>query len=201
MHGHANCDCENAPNKYVRMALLALIIVSFIAAIVVGKLGDIGNNPKFGLNSLSVTNLNISGSEIIGIWDVEFLAKNPGFLYTNNYPQPTLSIYYQNQQLLLEEYLPRIHVPKKTTISYRVNDLAMATSIQNKGVADAIANDWSQQKVVAFTVKLQTADLNIVLVCARIKVGFSSSSAQGTMLQESSANNQAFTRCSIDYNH
>ncbi|OMO59333.1 hypothetical protein CCACVL1_24908, partial [Corchorus capsularis] len=66
-------------------------------------------------------------------------------------------VYYKNrhQQLLLEEILPGIRVPKKATISYRVNALAMATSIQNKGVADAIANDWPQQKVVAFTVKLQ----------------------------------------------
>ncbi|OMO88763.1 hypothetical protein CCACVL1_08219 [Corchorus capsularis] len=75
---HTNCDWENAlNNKYVRMALLALTTVSGIAGIVVAILGDIGNNPKFGLNSLSVTNLNISGSEITGIWDVEFLAKKP----------------------------------------------------------------------------------------------------------------------------
>ncbi|OMO74925.1 hypothetical protein CCACVL1_16407 [Corchorus capsularis] len=170
-----------------------------------------GNYPEFGLNSLTVSNLNISGSEISGIWDVEFLAKSPDFLYTNNYPQPTLSVYYQNQELLLENFLPGIHLPKKKTISYRVNTLAMATSIQNKGVADAIANDWSQQKVVSFTVTLQAASsphnwhpLTANVVCARIKVGFSSSS-QGTMLQESSANNkkthhrQAFTRCSTNF--
>ncbi|OMP09226.1 hypothetical protein COLO4_05683, partial [Corchorus olitorius] len=86
------------------------------------------------------------------------------------------------------------------TISYRVNALAMVTSIQDKVVADAIANEWSQQKVVAFTMKLQAPSphnankLTVNVVCVGIKVGFSSnstsSSSQGTLLQESSANNK-----------
>ncbi|OMO74923.1 hypothetical protein CCACVL1_16405 [Corchorus capsularis] len=208
----ANCDCFNACLALI--ALLAFLgIVTGITGIIYAILGIInfGNNPKFGLNSLTVTNLNISRSEITGIWDVEFLAKSPDFLYTNNYPHPTLAVYYQNQQLLSEEYLPRIHVPKKTTISYRVNALAMATSIEDKGVADAIANEWSQQKAVAFTVTLQATPspsnenglITVNVVCAGIKVGFSSSSSQGTLLQESSANKdthrQAFTRCSNNY--
>ncbi|OMO74929.1 hypothetical protein CCACVL1_16411 [Corchorus capsularis] len=203
-HQLPNCDCYYV----IIYALLAILTIAGIAIPVYGILGLIndGNNPKFGLNSLSVSNLSISGSKISGIWDVEFLAKNPDFLYTHNYPHPTLAIYYQNQPLLVEEYLPRIRIPKKKTISYGVNALAMA--IQNKGtVADAIANQWSQQKVVAFTVRLQATSspsdengLNVNVVCARIKIGFSSSS-QGTLLQESSANThrQAFTRCSNDY--
>ncbi|OMO74927.1 hypothetical protein CCACVL1_16409 [Corchorus capsularis] len=191
---------------FLETLFFILIILAIVALCVWGilELSNLGNNPKFGLNSLSVSNLNISGSEITGIWDVEFLAKSPDFLYTNNYPRATLAVYYQNQQLLLGKKLPRIHLPKKTTISYRVNALAMATSIQDKGVADAIANEWSQQKVVAFTVTLQATDENgliVNVVCARIKVGFSSSSSQGTLLQESSANThrQAFSRCSNDY--
>ncbi|OMO92412.1 hypothetical protein COLO4_17590 [Corchorus olitorius] len=191
----------------VSIIITAVLLATFFVALFVwGTIWMIneGNNPKFGLNSLSVSNLNISGSEITGIWDVEFLAKSPDFLYANNYPQPSLSVYYKNQQLLLEEYLPGIHVPKKTTISYRVNALTMATSIQDKAVADALANDWSQQKVVAFTVKLRSNlnRLTVSVVCARIKVGFSSSSqGTGTLLQDSSADThrQAFTRCSTDY--
>ncbi|OMO74928.1 hypothetical protein CCACVL1_16410 [Corchorus capsularis] len=201
--------------RFLIMALImfaAMIVLAVIGVIVYAILIGINfkNYPKFGLNSLSVSNLNISGSEISGIWDIEFLAKSPDFLYTKNYPQPTLTVYYKNQPLL-EKFLPGIHIPKKTTISYRVNTLAMATSIQNKAVADAIANEWSQQKVVAFTVKLQAPSphnankLTLSVVCAGIKVGFSSNStssnSQGTLLQESSANNknthlQAFTRCS-----
>ncbi|OMO74816.1 hypothetical protein CCACVL1_16453 [Corchorus capsularis] len=207
----STCDCDSFKVSLIIMGVLIATIVVAVVALCVWEILEMincGNNPRFGLNSLSVSNLNISGPEVTGIWDVEFLAKSPDFLHANNYFHPALSVYYKNQQLLLEEYLPRIHVPKKTTISYRVNALAMATSIQDKAVADAIAKDWSQQKLVSFTVKLRSTNeigLIVKVVCARIKVGFSSnstsSSSQGTLLPESSANTyrQAFTRCSTGY--
>ncbi|OMO74924.1 hypothetical protein CCACVL1_16406 [Corchorus capsularis] len=207
-------EAARARCRYLCLLCVAIIVIIIVFVFRILFAINKWNNPKFGLNSLSVSNFNISGSEISGIWDVEFLAKSPDFLFTNNYPHPTLAVYYQNQQLLLGKKLPRIHLPRKKTISYRVNALAMATSIQDKGVADAIANEWSQQKVVAFTVTLQPISPHnghrwiVNVVCAHVKVGFSSnstsSSSQGTLLPESSANNknthrQAFTRCSNTY--
>ncbi|OMO72483.1 hypothetical protein CCACVL1_17770 [Corchorus capsularis] len=162
--------------------------------------------PKFGLKSLSVSELNITGSEITGHWNAEFMVRNPDIVsYT--YQHPIFALLYKNQAISAI-IMDKIHLKHKTTKSFVANGtVALSRRIvdnDNQVVVDEIARDYWSQGIVAFTVGFLYADHRAFLsaTCRDVKVGFSNHSSHGTLLLDGFqyspkiTDHQAFTLCS-----
>ncbi|KAK8545920.1 hypothetical protein V6N13_067167 [Hibiscus sabdariffa] len=169
--------------------------------------------PEFGLNSLSVSSFNISGSQITAIWEVGFFStKASECWYYNN---AVASVFYEDR-LLSESPVPRVDVSTETE-SFTTYVVALAKGIEDPRVAEDIARNWSVSGVVAFTVRLfgasyvRCGDFRVIdnvlnVTCPDIKVGFSNrSSSHGTLVVQHSPNitrdEEAVNRCStwLDY--
>ncbi|OMO72485.1 hypothetical protein CCACVL1_17772 [Corchorus capsularis] len=161
-----------------------LVFVPLLTSIVIF---GIHNYPKFGLKSLSVSDFNISGSEITGNWNAEFLVRNPDFdIYW--YDNPVFSVLYKNRMLSAVTMDQEIYLESRSKTKSFVSNGSITLSrriVDDNQVADSIARDyWSQGGVVAFTVRLLYADgkkaLNVT--CGDVKVIFSNHSSHGTLM-------------------
>ncbi|KAK8620696.1 hypothetical protein V6N13_067162 [Hibiscus sabdariffa] len=169
--------------------------------------------PEFGLNSLSVSSFNISGSQITAVWEVDFFSTKASDCWY--YDNTVVSVFYQDR-LLSETHPPRVEV-SMVTESFTAYVVALAKGIEDPRVVNDIARDWSVSGVVAFTVRLfgasyvrcggfRVIESVLIVTCPDIKVGFSDrSSSHGTMVVQHSPNitrdEEAVNRCStwLDY--
>ncbi|OMO72480.1 hypothetical protein CCACVL1_17767 [Corchorus capsularis] len=142
--------------------------------------------PKFELKSLSVSDLNVSGSEIItGYWNAEIKVRNRDHVF-HGYGHPIVSVLYKNQLLSEVTMSQELNLKPRKTQSLAANGtITLSRKIidddNNQVVANEIATDYWSQGVVAFTVRLfrayGTSTLNVT--CADVKVGFSNNSSHG----------------------
>ncbi|OMP01460.1 hypothetical protein COLO4_11845 [Corchorus olitorius] len=187
---------DGAPAPASASAFRIYTLLILIVALDVIALGFfLSPNPEFGLKCLSVSEFNISGSEITANWDAEFLIRNNRG--PTLYRYLLLSVFYKDQPIS-EAVLgqPFRLLPKTMGSNYIAHTVALSKRIENQVVADAIARDWSQG-VLAFTVRLLHDNdrpvrfLNVT--CADVKVGFSNHSTHGTSMF---TNQQVFSLCS-----
>ncbi|OMO73559.1 late embryogenesis abundant hydroxyproline-rich glycoprotein [Corchorus olitorius] len=140
--------------------------------------------PKFELKSLSVSDLNVSGSEITGYWNAEIKVRNRDHAFYD-YGHPIVSVLYNNQLLSEVTMSQEVELKPKKTQSFAANGtITLSRRIVDENqvvVADEIARDYGSRGVVAFTVRLlrtdDTSTLNVT--CADVKVGFSNNSSHG----------------------
>ncbi|OMO82186.1 hypothetical protein CCACVL1_12040 [Corchorus capsularis] len=117
------------------------------------------SSPEFGLTSVSVSKFNISeGSEITAEWEVGFLVRNPNPVWLHWFDHPVVSVYYRDQLVSELGSFPQVKIPRNTTKSYVGKTVAVGKRIEDREVAEAMARDWSEQGVVAFTIRLLQID-------------------------------------------
>ncbi|OMO68306.1 hypothetical protein COLO4_29763 [Corchorus olitorius] len=184
---------------YMLMFLASALCVASVVLLVL--LFVFTQSPKFGLTSVSVSKFNISsGSEITAEWEVGFLVRNPNPVWRHWFDHPVVSVYYRDQLVSELESFPQVKIPRKTTQSYMGKTVALGKRIEDREVAEAMARDWSEKGVVAFTIRLLETNYdytNMKVTCGDVEVGFSRSKPQeGTMLLQQSNDSEAFTRCS-----
>ncbi|OMO72484.1 hypothetical protein CCACVL1_17771 [Corchorus capsularis] len=177
---------------YAARRVCAIFCMLILSAIILGPFIFMGiyyspSCPKFELKSLSVSDLNVSGSEIItGYWNAEIKVRNRDHVYYD-YGHPIVSLLYKNQLLSESEVTMSQEVelkPKKTQSFAANGTITLSRRIVDENrdvVADEIARDYWSRGVVAFTVRLlhadETSTLNVT--CADVKVGFSNNSTHG----------------------
>ncbi|OMO83141.1 hypothetical protein COLO4_22670 [Corchorus olitorius] len=173
---------SNADDVCCTYVVSFVFLLSFILLIQFSAIEDrerIERNtpPEFRVESLSVSNFNLSGSQMTAKWNVVFVlpSKKSSFLDQNL----NFSIFYQNQLLLQQGVVPPrlFHVPRSFRMTesfsvFKVKAVALDEIIDGL-MAYVMEMGWARG-VLAFNLKLEAVgDQGFRFFCENIKVGFS----------------------------
>lgn len=139
-------------NSFIRSLLLVVIIFVIVMVIIsIAWLVMHPRDPGFGVTSLSVTNFNVSDSQVRGRYEVVLTVTNPNKIKTEVVLHRAAMLYGQEWNSVAEVQQQSVFVEKLTNKSVKV-DLEVKDR-HEKVVPEVLVKDWNKG-VVNFNVVL-----------------------------------------------
>lgn len=146
--------------------------------------------PEFRVDSLSVSNFNISSSLVSGNWDVQFTVRNPNKKITVKYDRIDADVFYKSEGLA-STTLPPFSQGKRNETKVRATFGAIGTYVDDWVVRDV--NGDRGRGSVKFSVRLLararfkagawgTRKRYVRVLCRDVPVGLTLSSGRGSMV-------------------
>ncbi|KAL8147937.1 NDR1/HIN1-like protein 10 [Apium graveolens] len=146
--------------------------------------------PEFRVDSLSVSNFNISSSLLSGNWDVQFTVRNPNKKITVKYDRIDADVFYKSEGLA-STTLPPFSQGKRNETKVRATFGAIGAYVEDWVVRD-VSGDRGKGSV-KFSVRLLararfkagawgTRKRYVRVLCRDVPVGLTLSSGRGAMV-------------------
>uniref|UniRef100_A0A3Q7IZG1 Late embryogenesis abundant protein LEA-2 subgroup domain-containing protein n=1 Tax=Solanum lycopersicum TaxID=4081 RepID=A0A3Q7IZG1_SOLLC len=148
--------------------------------------------PVFRVDSLSVSNLNLTNSLISGKWDLRFIVKNPTKEMAIFYNDIAAAVFYDDASLSDTTVPPLFQVD--TTQTARQVSFATAGAYMDNQAFDKMNKERSQKGAIGFNVRIVAGfrvssgvywnrmRTFVMVYCKDLSVGVGSNNSSGTLL-------------------
>lgn len=147
--------------------------------------------PEFRVDSLSVSNLNLTNSLISGKWDLRFTVRNPNKKMTLYYDDVAAAVFYDDVSLS-DTTVPPFFQEKRAETARQASFATAGAYVDNR-VFDQMNKERSRKDAIGFNVRMVArvrfragawrARRRFVRVyCKDLSVGVGSNNSSGTLL-------------------
>ncbi|KAK4375837.1 hypothetical protein RND71_006514 [Anisodus tanguticus] len=141
-------------NTFLRRVIAVLIASTIITGTIlfVIWLVILPRIPEFQVDSLTISNLNLSNSLITANWDLNFTARNPNRKITLYYDEIAAAIFY-NSLSIADTTVPPFFMDKVNETAHKVSFVASGAYVE-KWAFDGMGKERTEKESVAFNVRM-----------------------------------------------
>ncbi|KAL6966771.1 hypothetical protein U1Q18_032564 [Sarracenia purpurea var. burkii] len=182
------------PRATLLRRLFAILIASFIIAGTIAFIIWLILRPRIPdvqVDSVTLSNFNLSSSTVTGNWDVRFTVRNPNHKITLHYERIEASVFYKDESLSDTTVTPFVQGTKNQTAMRAT--FAAASAYLDKKFVDGINGDMTSRSSVIFNVRMlarvrfkagwwRARERFLRVYCGDLTVGISSNSTGGKLV-------------------